>query len=645
MLSLPRRLALLLGLAWAPGLSVAQSPALLETPVLAPAVQAGQLPPVQLRLPGKPAIVTFAGTDKIPGRHGGELRLLMGKERDIRMLVVYGYARLVAYDEDLAFVPDLLERIEIEDNRVFTLHLRPGHKWSDGQPFTTQDFRYFWEDVVNDKDLSPLGPPTDLIVEGELPTVEILDATTVRYRWRQPNPSFLPALAGARPLFIYRPAHYLKQFHARHAEAEQLAQKVAAVGTRNWAGLHHRMDQMYDFDNPDLPTLQPWINTTQPPSERYVFTRNPYYHRVDQHGRQLPYIDRVVVNIASNSLIPAKTGAGESDLQGRYLRLDNYTFLKAGEQRHNYSVRLWRTAKGSQIALYPNLNTNDPVWRELVHKADFRRALSLAVHRHEINQVIYFGLVLESSNSILPQSPLFRPEYQQAWAAFDLVQANALLDGLGLTRRDRRGIRLLPDGRPAEIIIQSAGESTEESDVLELIHDSWLRAGIKLYTRPSQREVFRNRTFAGDTVMAVWSGLNNAIPTPNMSPDELAPTSQQQLQWPKWGQYYETRQRAGHPPSLSSVQELAELNHRWRFAGTAEEQARIWHAMLKLYTDQVFTIGTVCAVPQPVVVNNRLRNVPLEGTYHWDPGSYFGIYRPDTFWFAEDARTTAGHTR
>ena len=516
---------------------------------------------------------------------------------------------------------------------MFTFHLRPGHKWSDGHPFTTEDFRYYWEDVANDKDLSPLGPPTNLLADGQPPGVEIINETTIRFRWSQPNPYFLPALAGARPLFIYRPAHYLKQFHARYDKAQELEQKVARAGTRNWAGLHHRMDHMYRFDNPDLPTLQPWMNTTRPPSERFVFARNPHYHRVDEHGSQLPYIDRIIVNIASNSLIPAKTGAGESDLQGRYLRLDNYTFLKAGEQRHNYSVRLWRTAKGSQIALYPNLNTNDHVWRGLLHNADFRRALSLAVHRHEINQVIYFGLVLESGNSILPQSPLFKPEYQKAWADFDLDTANALLDKVGLTERDSRGIRLLPDGRPAEIIVQSAGESTEESDILELIHDSWLQAGIKLYTRPSQREVFRNRTFAGDTVMAVWSGLSNAIPTPNMSPEELAPTSQQQLQWPKWGQYYETRQRAGQAPTLDSVQRLAQLNAQWRYAATTDEQERIWHAMLKIHSQQVFTIGTVCAVPQPVVINNRLRNVPVEGIYHWDPGSYFGIYRPDTFWF------------
>ncbi len=615
---------------------LAQSQGLTEVPSLLDAVRSGQLPPVQQRVPKTPAVVGFQGTENSPGRYGGELRLLMGKARDIRMMVVYGYARLVAYDQQFELFADLLERYEVEDNRVFTFYLRRGHRWSDGHPFTTEDFRYYWEDVANNKDLSPFGPTQALLIDGKPPEVEIINETTIRYRWHKPNPFFLPGIAGPRPMFIYLPAHYLKQFHPRYTKATEVEKKVAQAGTRNWAGLHHRMARMYKSDNPDLPTLHPWVNTTRPPSERFIFKRNPYYHRVDSNGKQLPYIDRVIVNIASSSLVPAKTGAGESDLQARYLRLDNYTFLKAGEQRNNYSVRLWRTAKGSQMALYPNLNANDLVWRELLHDIRFRRALSLAIHRHEINQVIYFGLVLESNNTVLPQSPLFRPEFQQSWADFDLQQANALLDDIGLTEYDDRGVRLLPDGRPLEIIVQTAGESTEETDVLELIHDSWLQAGVKLYTRPSQREVFRNRTFAGDTIMAVWAGLSNGIATADMSPEELAPTSQQQLQWPKWGQYVETRGRSGQSPIIDSVEQLSKLNEQWRFAATREERERIWHTMLKTHADQQFTIGTVCGVPQPVVVNNRLRNIPEEGIYNWEPGSYFGIYRPDTFWFAQE---------
>ena len=57
--------------------------------------------------------------------------------------------------------------------------------------------------------------------------------------------------------------------------------------------------------------------------------------------------------------------------------------------------------------------------------------------------------------------------------------------------------------------------------------------------------------------------------------------------------------------------------------------------MLEIRADNVFTIGIVSGVPQPVVVDDRLRNVPEKGIYNWDPGAHFGIYRPDTFWFED----------
>ncbi len=623
-------LATLLTISWQ--IAIAQTN-YLEPPVLQARVKASKLPPIAQRLPLHPRLIDLSRENKQPGRYGGTLRLLMGKAKDIRRLVIYGYARLVTMEENFELAPDLVQSIEVKDNKTFIFHLRPGLRWSDGQPFTSEAFRYFWEDVANNKDLYPFGPPRVLKIDGEYPTVSFPDLYTVRYHWNRPNPYFLPALAGARPLFIYRPSHYLKQFHPRYTDATTLAKKVKIAGTRNWAGLHHRKDRMYKFSNPDLPTLQPWVNTTRPPSDYFIFVRNPYFHHVDINHRQLPYIDRVTISIGSPSLTPTKTGAGASDLQARYLRLDNYTFLKAAEQRNHYYVRLWRKALGAQIALLPNLSSSDPVWRQLVRDVRFRRALSLAINRHEINQVIYFGLAQESANTVLPQSPLYRPAFQQAYARFDLKRANQLLDEIGLSRRDDRGIRLLANGQPLEIILQTAGESTEETDVLELVTDSWLQLGIKLLIKPSQRQVFRERVFSGSAMMSVWSGLDNALPNADTSPEELAPTAQNQLQWPKWGQYYETGGKAGEAVDLPAAARLLTLNQQWRQATDFAQRRKIWLQMLAIYADQVFTIGIVRGVPQPVVVNADLRNVPVEGLFSWAPGAYFGLYKPDTFWF------------
>ena len=156
----------------------------------------------------------------------------------------------------------------------------------------------------------------------------------------------------------------------------------------------------------------------------------------------------MVISLGETKVIPAKAGTGESDLQAKYLRLDHYTFLKEGEKRHDYSVRLWKRSQGAHVALFPNLNVADPEWRKLLQDVRFRRALSLAIDRHEINQVVYYGLAREGNNTILPASPLYRPRLQSAWAKYDLKRANALLDEMGLTKRNEDGIRLMPERTP-----------------------------------------------------------------------------------------------------------------------------------------------------------------------------------------------------
>jgi len=603
-----------------------------EPPMLRDAVARGELPPIGRRVPAEPQVVTLDGYKKL-GRHGGELRMLIGRAKDVRLMVVYGYARLVGYDERYRIVPDIVQAVEVEEGRRFTFRLRKGHKWSDGHPFTSADFAYWWNDVANDKELAPSGPPIDMFVDGEMAAFEAPDETTVVFSWSKPNPFFLPALAAASPLMIYRPAHYLGQFHTKYAPKEKLDAALKKARTRNWASLHNRLDNMYDFDNPELPTLQPWMNTTRPPATRFVTERNPYYHRVDAEGRQLPYIDKVILNVADGKLIPAKAGTGEADLQARSLAFSNYTFLRDNEAAAGIETYLWRIAKGSHVALFPNLNVQDKIWRDLFRDVRFRRALSLAIDREMINESLYFGLAIEANNTVLPESPLYREVYQKKWAYYDPEKADALLDDMGLTKRDRDGIRLLPDGRPLEIVVETAGEDVEQTDVLELVRETWAEVGVKLFIKPSQRDVFRNRVFAGEAQMAVWSGMENGLPSADMSPAELAPTSQQQLQWPMWGQWRETRGQAGEQPEGVGAKELAALNEAWLRATETAQREEIWHKMLQIHADRVFTIGVVSGVQQPVVVKRTLRNVPTNGVWSWEPGAQFGIYKPDTFWF------------
>ncbi len=623
---------LLMGLAAPRALAADPLPTMKETPSLLDRVKSGALPPVEKRIPQSPLVVErFAGGDG-PGKPGGQLNILITGSRDTRLMTVYSYTRLIVYSDKFELHPDILESFEAKEGREFTMKLRAGHKWSDGHPFTTEDFRFFWEDIANNSDLSPSGPSVELLVDGKPPKVEILDELTIRYSWDKPNPYFIESQARAAPLFLFRPAHYLKTIHGKYTPEEQILKRYK--GSR-WSNIFKRQDVMYLNSNVDMPTLNPWVLTTVPPAQRFVFVRNPYYHRIDKTGQQLPYIDNMIMTEAAANLIPAKAGLGEADLQPRYINMRDYTFMQKSAKTSGVKVYLWESGSGSQLALYPNLNAVDPEWRKLNRDVRFRRALSLAVDREELNQVVYLGLAKPSNNTIMERSQLFKPEYATKWANYDPKLANKLLDEIGLNKRGANGIRLLPDGRPANIIVELASEETEDTDALQLIGDGWKKIGIKMLTKPQTRENFRLRAFSGEAIMTAFAGVVTVVPTANTSPREFVPAMQGGLQWSSWGLFVESKGRQGEKCDLPSACRLMDYLHEWETAVDPAVRRKAWDEILAANADEVFSIGTVNGIRQPIVVGPKIRNVPKEGYYAWDPGGYIGLYQPDTFWIGQ----------
>ena len=373
------------------------------------------------------------------------------------------------------------------------------------------------------------------------------------------------------------PAHYMKQFHIKYADREKLAARVRRAGVADWSALHTRKGRMYRDENPDLPVLEPWRNTTANATQRAVFDRNPYFHRVDPEGRQLPYIDQVIATFGSTEIIPAETAAGQSDLQARYIEFDNYTVLRQSETAHDYEVRLWTEGTSSGVALYPNLNVADQGWNALMNDVRFRRALSLGLDRHELNEQLYFGLAKPGNNTVLKESPLYEPIYDRLWTAHDPDKANKLLDSIGLAARNGSGVRLMPDGRPMELVVESAGERMVETDAMELVRYHWADLGIKVFVRSLQRDLIRRRYLNGQTKMTISNGLDIGLATADSNPEELAPVSTAQANWPVWGQYYETRGKAGTKAAagpcrdasrpLSSMAHLADHGRAARHLG------------------------------------------------------------------------------
>ncbi|MFL5325216.1 MAG: ABC transporter substrate-binding protein [Microvirga sp.] len=632
---LPARLAAAAALLLAGLPALAQS--YVETPLFAERVGKGELPPIAQRLPKEPMVVDLAAKGRSVGRPGGEVTSLVARGRDIRYMSVQSYARLVGYTEKLALEPDLLAKLENDNDQTFTFRLRDGHRWSDGHPFTTEDFRYYWEDVAHNPEISPAGLPEFMILDGKPPRFEILDERTVRYSWDKPNPRFLSQLAGPRDPFLYRPAHYLKQFHTKYANKGKLEEAAKKQKLKSWAALHNRMDDMFENTNPDLPTLQGWRVMNAAPATRFTFERNPYYHRVDATGQQLPYIDRVIFDVAAGGLMAAKANAGETDLLSRGLSMSDIPILKEGEHAKGYKTLLWLYARGSELALYPNLNTADPVWRTLNRDVRYRRALSLGIDRKTLNNALLFGLGREGNNTILEESALFSPELRSKYAQYDPAEASRLLDEIGLTKRNGAGIRLLPDGRELEIIVETDGEGGFIVDGLTLITEFWREIGIKLFVKPQDRTILRNRAYAGMTVMVAAQGLDLAVPTAKMAPTELAPMIQTFYAWPKWGQYVETKGKNGEACDVPEAKHLLALYERWMATADEAVHEQVWREMLANHAENQWSIGTLAGAFQPIIARNGLVNIPKKALYSWEPSAMLGVYRVDEFYWDKAA--------
>jgi peptide/nickel transport system substrate-binding protein len=234
----------------------------------------------------------------------------------------------------------------------------------------------------------------------------------------------------------------------------------------------------------------------------------------------------------------------------------------------------------------------------------------------------------------MAQSPLSLPAFRILNATYDPAEASRLLDEVGLHKRNSAGIRLLPDGRELEIIVETDGEGSLVVDALTLIAEFWREIGIRLFIKPQDRTVLRNRVYAGLTMMVAAQGLDNAIPTAIMPPTELAPIRQDNYTWPKWGQFIETKGKNGEAVDLPEAQRLIELYKNWMTTSDEALQTEIWREMLLNHAENQWSIGTIAGALQPIVVKAGLRNIPENAFYSWEPTALLGVYRVDEFYWS-----------
>ena len=589
-----------------------------EAPMLAAMVQSGELPPVAERLPDDPLVLEPYGET---GSYGGELRVARTGPSDWGAMHRGRKTFLFRADPTLnEIIPYGAKGHEISaDRTVLTIHLREGMKWSDGEPFTTEDFMWMYEHVFSDYEL-PHSGRNAFTMAGELAGWEADGDYTLRITWPAPlTPTkLIPLLnfSGVQSGRMFVPAHYMAEYHPQfNADAENIAKED---GHDNWmAGLLARMDSAPNQKHA-RPEVAPWFLERRD-STAIFFTRNPYFFAVDAAGNQLPYIDRVkAAFFADKQVAILGMMQGKVDIGGRLTDPGSFALYKENEEIGNYRVLEWQDTKDARVTFMFNLNHKDAVKGPIFLDKRFRQAMSLAINREEINQFVFLGMATPQQYTVDAGAAFYNPEWARAYADYDPERAMAILDEIGMTDRDGDGWRETPGGE--EFILEmrphtSSVIGTMGDNVSELTRDYWHEIGIRTNYRQISEELWETQVNANELDLVIYisqSSMLGRIRLPNFY--DVVTYSVEWRDWLAHEQWIEGGRRGEEPaPGAEPTGDWRRYIDRWRQwvdAPNTEEFNRIGYELWDLQAELLATIGTVGKAVRPIIVNNRIRNVP-----------------------------------
>jgi len=603
-----------------------------EAPSLAEKVKAGSLPPVEDRLPPDPVVVT--PTNAV-GKYGGTLRsenLAPETTSDGQIIMATGFVR---FSHDLSVIyPELLESFQFsEDAKSCTVTLRKGLKWSDGVPFGMDDVMFFLDDLTYNTDFSPsLGA---ILKTGADPVAYTkVDDYTIRFDFAVPNPAFPVIHRSGAPERPYACKHYLSQFHPKYNPKAD--EEAKAAGYNNWQARIGDLDDMnYGAQEVDLPVMDPWYPVRND-SQGMTFERNPYYWKVDTEGNQLPYIDEVVCEYVGNlEVVNLKAVSGELTVAGLDILLVNYPLLKQGEQQGDYTVYLAYSERGADVAVAFNLIHPDPVLNEIFNDVRFRRAMSVAINRPEVNKLVFLDQGLPWQATINQSASIFQQRWADAYAQYDPDLANQLLDEMGLSERNADGIRLRSDGKPLAFMLEYLPHEGPKKEVCELVVKYWQAVGVQAEAFGRERNYLLERLNTNTHDASGWHCdrlLERAAWTYGWNM-KLGPVGDSAITFARaWRDWFLSNGAQGVEPSQQS-KDMKQAFDDWNktMMGTPEYEA----AGTKVYdlvSEALWTIGVIAGAPQPLVISNKLDNVfsPDQGKYWWGAANWF--FAPTQGW-------------
>lgn len=602
----------------AAGTVFAQSPQTYhQAPMLAGAVAAGTLPRLEERLPAEPLVMQAAEA----GSYGGMVRI-NGKSGDHWPLLYFvGSELLYRFNNDQKPMPGLVMSYDVNKEATeYTLHLRRGVKWSDGEPYTADDVLFWYEGFALNKEFNPGGglngwygglPPSfRMLVDGKMvsPKMEKIDDHTLKVIFPVANGTLIVGLASAEANGPARlPMHYLKQFHA--AYNPDVAALAAQLGFPDWQTMMRaKMDW---WTNPDVPTLHPWkLKAGFGSSTIIEAERNPYYWKVDAAGNQLPYIDRIRwTTVEDNEVALLQILSGEIDFlyESPLISPDNQSlFLDNAATGHYRLVK--RDAPSVVTSFDLNETVEDPVKREIFRNKNFRIGLSHAMNREEISELVYLGTRPPHQFAPTPVSPIYDETFATQYLKHDPDLANEHLDKV-MPNKDAHGFRLGPDGKRFSFVLETHANAPDRVMTLELMQRHFEKVGIATTISTLDSNLLRERRSSNnfDSHLGITT-TGNLAAVLNFNPFPI-------YTWPNndeyngvlWSNWYLGIQPNEKPPE--GVIKGLEIMEKMRTTPVFEEQVAYARELMAVSAELFLTMGTVASGQSYVIANEKLANI------------------------------------
>ena len=631
-----------------------------QSPWFDAAVEAGELPPVEERLPENPCLIKEVldeYLDQEVGNYGGTFRFItngVNWDADIFVACNEGLLLMESSASDV-ITPNVVESYSVnEDNTVYTFTLRKGLKWSDGTPVTMEDVKFGVNDYIFNAELTPVISSymrDGGVAAGDPFTFTVIDDWTFSIAFKTPYGGFPVhiSIAGWKGYTDFiKPAHVLKQFHINYAEEchgsldayyEFMQPFATKMGYDNvadegvWCYIFNQVDcTNWELTDPNdaitsyyfgeeittlgqFPQLYPWILTAVDGNNFMTFERNPYYFKVDADGQQMPYFDRLTSQYTEDvEMMQFAAASGEVDFMREAATINNismYREYSADAGITAYTTDMHTTASILSVNFNYGLNTDGTVkdddeskaWQEVVNDKRFLQALTISIDAAEIVDAVYNG---------------FAEPCDYYACTHDIEGAKDLLDEMGCVDIDGDGFRETPSGLPliVDLYITTGGSNTDTMASCELFVEYWQEIGLNAKVNPTDSTLLETNQEANELkIQAGW--IHGA---------QLWHYQEWYLNMPLWEDWVNA---GGLTGTMKSDDQFLEASQEWKdfinaingcFTVDPVTAVNVnVPAVLQMSADNLWVIQPVQKIQQCVIINDDVANVPTGGIgISWD---------------------------